>query len=69
MISEFEHSLDDSTRDGVTHDISQGSQADNDFMDIIAVEIFEDRRNKHNEKLRILCKKQGAHKIPDSLKN
>ena len=51
MVGQLDHRVDDATRNGVVHDVAQSCETDDNFMDVSAVEIFEDGGYEHDEQV------------------
>ncbi len=69
MVGQLDHCIDDATRNGVVHDVAQSCETDDHFMDVSAVEIFEDGGYEHDEQVWVFVEEKGTHEVADSFEN
>ena len=67
-MGKLNHCIDNSAGYGIAHDVAQSCEADYHFMNIGAVEVFENGGDKHDQQVRVLIEKYRAHQVADSLK-
>ncbi len=69
MVCQLDHCVNNATGNGVVHDVAQGCQTDDHFMNVSAVQIFQDGGYEHDEQVGILVEEERAHEVPDSFED